>query len=393
MFPIATCRAARQRRPRMYNDLNMTIKAKILVIFWLFFIGLTLLPPYSFAQANSQPPIAKEETLEGTVIKIVEEKKIKPEFSEKKQLYQKLKILITKGSLKGKKIVVENGNIPMTNLQKYQIGNRLLLSYSKGPDNNDFFYITDYIRQDALFSLFAIFVVLTIIIGKWRGASSLLGMAISFFIILTFILPKILAGHDPLQTAIIGSLFIIPITFYLSHGFNKKTTVAIVGTTITLIIIGLMTKYFVEITKLTGFASEEASFLQTINNGTINIKGLLLASIIICALGILDDITISQAAIVYQLKKTDPRLKPANLYKKAMDVGQDHISSMVNTLVLAYTGAALPLLLLFVNNPHPFLEVINYEVVADEIVRTIIGSIGLVLAVPITTLIASLNAE
>ena len=281
----------------------------------------------------------------------------------------------------------------MANVQKYQLNDRVVIGYSKGPNNNNFFYITDYIRRRPLFLLFVIFVAVTILIGKWRGVSSLLGMGISFFIIIAFILPKILAGYDPLQIAITGSLFIIPVTFYLSHGFNRKTTIAIIGTFITLIIVGLMAKYFVGITKLTGFASEEAGYLQTVAHKTINIKGLLLAGIIIGALGILDDITVSQAAIVYQLKKANFKLKQKELYKKAMDVGQDHISSMVNTLVLAYTGAALPLLLLFINNPHPFLEVINYEIIATEIVRTMVGSIGLILAVPITTLIASFDAE
>ena len=150
---------------------------------------------------------------------------------------------------------------------------------------------------------------------------------------------------------------------------------------------------FVESAQLTGFASEEAGFLQTIKQGSVNIKGLLLAGIIIGVLGVLDDITISQSAIVFQLKETNEKLGFFELYKRAMNVGQDHISSMVNTLVLVYTGAALPLLLLFIDNPHPFSEIVNYEIIADEVVRTLVGSIGLILAVPITTVIASLVAE
>jgi len=188
-------------------------------------------------------------------------------------------------------------------------------------------------------------------------------------------------------------LFIIPITFYLSHGFNKKTTVAVGGTVIALIITGILAGIFVEAAKLTGFASEEAGFLQVAKQGLVNIKGLLLAGIIIGVLGVLDDVTVSQSAIVFQLKQANAKIKAGELYKRAMDVGKDHISSMVNTLVLVYTGAALPLLLLFIDNPHPFSEVVNYEIIADEIVRTLVGSIGLVLAVPITTLIASLTAE
>jgi uncharacterized membrane protein len=345
-----------------------------------FFIAI----PISSIHAQEQ-----EETLEATIVDILEEKEIKFEFSEEKQLYQKLELLVTKGSIKDNKIIVENGNLPITNLQKYQVSDKVIVIYSQDFEGNDFFYIADYIRRDSLFWLFVIFVILVAIVAKWRGITSLLGMAASFFVIFKFILPQILAGSDPIQVAIIGSLFIIPFTFYLSHGFNRKTTIAIAGTVISLIITGILANIFVNAAKLTGFASEEAGFLQVSGQGAINIKGLLLAGIIIGVLGILDDITIAQSAIVIQLKKANPKLKFKELYQRAMDVGQDHIASMVNTLILIYTGAALPLLLLFINNPHPFLEIINYEIIADEIIRTLVGSIGLVLAVPITTLIAS----
>ena len=358
---------------------------KIIITLFLLIFSIFNLNSFVFAQEKS------EETLEAVVTQILEEKEV--EIMEKKQLCQKLELKITKGSLKGKKIVIESGNIPLVNLQKYKVGNRLILTYSKDFKGNDFFYITDYIRRSSLSWLFVIFIILSIIIAKWRGATSLFGMGLSFLIIFKFILPNILDGADPIQTAIFGSLIIIPITFCLSHGFNKKTTVAIGGTIIALIITGILAGIFVESAKLTGFASEEAGFLQVAKQGTINMKGLLLAGIIIGALGVLDDITISHSAIVFQLKKTNPKLKQKELYKKAMEVGRDHITSMVNTLILVYTGAALPLLLLFINNPHPFSEVINYEIVADEIVRTLVGSIGLILAVPITTIIASLVVE
>jgi len=349
-------------------------------IFLLFLIAI----PTSSIHAQEQG-----ETLEAAIINILEEKEIEFEFSEEKQLYQKLELLVTKGSLKDSKIIVENGNLPITNLRKYQVNDKVIVIYSQDFEGNDFFYIADYIRRDSLFWLFVIFVILVAIVAKWRGITSLLGMGASFFVIFKFILPKILAGSDPIQIAIIGSLFIVPFTFYLSHGFNKKTSIAIAGTAISLIITGILANIFVNAAKLTGFASEEAGFLQVAGQGAINIKGLLLAGIIIGVLGILDDITIAQSAIVIQLKKANPKLKFKQLYQRAMDVGQDHISSMVNTLILIYTGAALPLLLLFINNPHPFLEIINYEIIADEIVRTLVGSIGLILAVPITTLIAS----
>jgi len=303
-------------------------------------------------------------------------------------LYQKMKLLVTKGSLKGKTIIIESGNIPLVNQQQYKKKDQLVISYIKDSNGDDMFFISDYVRRDSLKWLFLLFVFVAIVVGRWWGATSILGMAFSFLVIFKFILPQLLAGANPINIAVVGSFFIIPVTFYMSHGLNKKTSVAIAGTIIALIITGILAGIFVEIAKLTGYASEEAAFLQVAKQGTVNVKGLLLAGIIIGTLGVLDDVTVSQASIVSQLWETDNKLSFKELYRRAMKVGQDHISSMVNTLVLVYTGAALPLLLLFVDNPHSFAEVINYEIVADEIVRTLIGSIGLIAAVPITTFIA-----
>lgn len=350
--------------------------------------------PFSYAQSE----LVSEEKLEARVEKIIEEKEIEipdPTGSEKpqKQLYQKLEMLVTQGSLKDQKIMVENGNMPVANVLKYRIGDELVLNKTKDMEGNDLFYITDQVRRNSLIWLFVIFAVLTVLIGKLRGIASLLGMGASFFIIFIFILPRILAGEDPIFITILGSVFIVPVTFYLSHGLNKKTTLAIISTIIALIVTGVLASIFVEAAKLTGFVSEEAGFLQVLKQGTVNIKGLLLAGIIIGTLGVLDDVTVAQAAMVQQLKEANSKLKAGELYKRAMDVGRDHIASMVNTLVLVYAGASLPLLLLFVNNPHPFSEVINYEIVANEVIRTLVGSVGLILAVPITTLIAAVSLK
>ncbi len=348
----------------------------------------------AFAQDEYQPTeLAQEETLEAIVTGVLEEREITSELGGENQLYQKLELLVTKGSLKDKKIITESGGMPTVNLQRYKVGDRLVMSLSSDLEGNDVFYISDYVRRNSLLRLFLIFVVLAIVVGKWWGLASIIGMGFSFLIIFKFVLPRLLAGADPIVTAVVGSLFIIPITFYLSHGLNKKTSVAIVGTIISLIITGILAGIFVDAAKLTGFASEEAGFLQVARQGTIDIKGLLLAGIIIGTLGILDDVTVSQSSIVNQLKEADKTLSFGELYRRAMKVGQDHISSMVNTLVLVYTGAALPLLLLFIDNPRPFSEVVNYEIIADEIVRTLVGSIGLILAVPITTLIAALSLK
>lgn len=355
---------------------------KLFVVFSIAFLGFT--PQIASAQ---QIQAQQEEKVEATITTIKEEKMI--DIMDKKQLYQKMELQVTSGSKNGKTITVENGNVPVVNVRDFKVGEKVIVTISKMPDGKDFYTITDYVRRDALAWLFGIFVAMTIIIGGIRGAASLFGMGISFAVIFLFILPQISAGNDPILIAIIGAVFIIPSTFYLSHGFNKKTTFAVIGTLIALTLTGVLASTFVEGARLTGLASEEAVFIQAMQQNTINIKGLLLAGIIIGVLGILDDITISQAAIVSQLKKTNPKLSFQELYARAMDIGKDHIASVVNTLVLVYTGAALPLLLLFINNPLPFSDVINYEILAEEIVRTLVASIGLIMAVPLTTFLTS----
>lgn len=338
------------------------------------------------AQNNDEEMV--EETLQARVIEVVKEEKKTDEYGDYE--YQNLELLITKGSLFGQNIYVENGDVASTNSKKYEVGDKVLVDYVKNIDGSDYYYIMDYYRSETILKLFIIFVILAALVGGWRGMSSVVGMGLSFVVIFKFILPRILDGADPIFISVLGACLIIPISFYLSHGFSKKTTVAIVGTIISLVITGVLSGVFVNLLKISGFASEEASFLSVEMGGNINMKGILLAGVVVSALGILDDITISQASIAYQLKKTNPELNWMELNKKAMDVGRDHIASMINSLVLVYAGASLPLLLLFVNNPHPFDEIISYEIVTNEIMRTMVGSIGLISAVPITTIVASM---
>ncbi len=352
------------------------IKTIFLLLACFFALGLILVRPVS----------AQEEILEGKILGSIKEDVVVQ--GGQQYLYQKLRVLIVKGSLADQEVAIEVGNIPIVGQPKYKAGDEVLISYSLDFEGNEVFYITEFVRRKPLFWLFSLFVLLAVVVGKWRGLSSLLGLAISFLIIFVFILPQIYAGRDPVLIAIVGSLFIVPFTFYLSHGLNKKTTVAVMGTFIALIITGFLAKFFVEAARLTGYASEEAGFLHVAKEGMVNIKGLVLAGIIIGTLGVLDDITISQSAIVQQLKAANPKISHKEQFWRAMDVGRDHIASMVNTLVLVYTGAALPLFLLFITNSHPFTEVINYEIIAEEVIRTLVGSIGLITAVPMTTFLA-----
>jgi uncharacterized membrane protein len=357
-------------------------------IFILTFITLAIFfPPVKFAQ-QSQPFVPHEERFEGVVVSVKSEDTY--EEAGQKQVRQRLEVLILDGKNRGKKIVFDSGQFASTNVRKFTVGEKVLITGTKTIEGEDLYIINDYVRREALLWLFGIFIVAALFIGTKKGLFSLLGMAFSFAIIFLFILPQIAEGQNPILVAILASLVIVPVTFCLSHGVNKKTLAAISGTFIALVITGILASIFVEAAKLSGFASEEAGFLQTTKLGFINIKGLLLAGIIISVLGIMDDITVSQAAVVYQLKKLSPKLKFGDLYFRAMEVGRDHIASVVNTLVLVYTGAALPLLLLFIDNPSPFAQVINHEVIAEEIVRTLVASIGLITAVPITTFLTAL---
>jgi len=348
--------------------------------FILFFIVFFL---HSFSVYAHNP-----DYLEAKVVKVLEQKNVVSEINNTPQTYQKLELLIIKGDHKDDTIIVENGLVPLSNPQIYRQNDRLILTVDQDLQSNPFYTITDYVRRDSLSLLFIVFALLVILVAKWKGFSSLLSMALSFLIIFKFVLPQLLTGANPILIGILASLLIISLTFYLSHGVSRKTTVAVLGTLISLIISGFLAIIFVNLAHLSGFASEEAGFLQEATTGSINIKNLLISGIIIGLLGILDDITIAQSAIVVQLKIAAPNLKPRQLFSQAMAVGQDHIASMVNTLILVYAGAALPLLLLFIDNPQPFSQVINTELISEEIIRTLVASIGLIMAVPVTTLLA-----
>jgi uncharacterized membrane protein len=270
----------------------------------------------------------------------------------------------------------------------YQVGDAVVVSKMSDAVVEDQYYLNDFVRRPAILLLFGLFLTLVLAVARWNGVSAIVGLVASFLIIFSFILPNIEAGYDPILVAIGGSLFIILISFYLTHGFSSKTTVAVIGTFLALIATGILAHIFSQLTRLTGFATEEVAFLQAVKGSDFSARGLMMAGIIIGTLGVLDDITISQSSIVKELISANPKLGKLQLFTRAMNVGKDHIASLVNTLVLVYTGAALPLLLLFMDSQYQLTQIINFEVVAEEIVRTLVSSIGLVLAVPITTLIA-----
>jgi uncharacterized membrane protein len=249
----------------------------------------------------------------------------------------------------------------------------------------------DFERRGSMLLLAGLFVVVVLAFARWRGALSLAGLAISLALVLVFVVPAILDGKEPLLVAVVGALAIALITIPLAHGWGPKSVAALLGSAASLILTALLALLFTNMTNLTGLGSEEAIFLQ-IGDADVSLQGLLLAGIVIGALGVLDDVTISQASTVLALRRADPALPFRRLFRLALDVGRDHVSATVNTLVLAYVGAALPILLLFSAADLGVSEAANLEVVAKEIVATLVGSIGLIAAVPITTALATLLA-
>ena len=255
------------------------------------------------------------------------------------------------------------------------------------PGAPEYFFV-DYQRSKPLLLLALLFAAVVVALSRWRGLAAIAGLAISILVLTRFMLPAILEGRNPLLVAIVGSAVIMFAALYMSHGFTVTTTTAVLGTLASLAITGVLALVFVEFAKFTGLASEEATFLQ-VSADQINLQGLLLGGIIIGALGVLDDVTVTQASAVWALRAANPTFGPRELYRSALRIGRDHIASTVNTLVLAYAGASLPLLVLFTLSESSVANVLTSEVIAEELVRTLVGSIGLVASVPITTALAA----
>ena len=250
----------------------------------------------------------------------------------------------------------------------------------------------DFERRAPMLWLAIAFAGLVILFGRLRGALSLLGLAASLLVVIFFIVPAILGGEAPIAVALAGSMAVMLVTISLAHGLGPKSLAAMLGTTVSLALVAALAVAFTDLTHLTGLASEESAFLQ-VGGTSIDFKGLLVAGMLIGALGVLDDVTVSQASTVLALRAANPALGFGQLYRRAIDVGRDHVSATVNTLVLAYVGTSLPVLVIFGSGGLGFFDAVNVELVAREIVGTLVGSIGLIAAVPITTALAAVLAR
>jgi uncharacterized membrane protein len=282
-------------------------------------------------------------------------------------------------------------DLPSEGYPEFRRGDVVELFPSSVPGEGDVYFVADFRRTSALWWLAAAFVGAVLLVGRWHGLRSLIGLGVSLWIVVGFMLPAILAGSSPPIVALVGGTGVMLVTLYLAHGFNRMTNAAAVGTLGALVLTVSIALLAIDATRITGFASEDAVYARYLM-GELDLRGIVLAGLIVAALGVLDDVTVSQSSTVFTLHETDPTQGFPQLFARGMRVGRDHIASVINTLFLAYAGASLALLLLFSTSGLPAGELVNSEQVATEIVKTIVGSLGLIAAVPLTTAIAAASA-
>ncbi|MFC1403104.1 YibE/F family protein [Streptacidiphilus sp. N1-5] len=274
----------------------------------------------------------------------------------------------------------------------YSAGEKVVLDYSPTAPAALQYTIGDADRSMPMAILAGIFALAVVLVGRLRGLAALVALGISFAVLSQFVLPAILKGEDPLRVAVVGGGAIMLMALYLCHGLSARTSVAVIGTMVSLALIGVLGEVFIGLTHLTGNTSDETALVHSLFTG-IKLPGLLLAGVIIGSLGVLNDVTVTQASSVWELRAADPTMGARALYRSGIRIGRDHIASTVNTLVMAYAGAALPLMLLFTIANRGVWTVATSEIVAEEVVRTLVGSIGLIASVPLTTFLAALVAS
>jgi uncharacterized membrane protein len=271
---------------------------------------------------------------------------------------------------------------------EFDVGDEVIVNISTDPEAG-FVAVNDRYRVPTLAMLLVLFALAVTLVGGWRGVRSLIALALTLAVIVKVVVPLILAGWDPAWVAILAATGVTITTFLLTEGARRQTVAAVLGTAISLTLVAVLASLFDTLSRFTPLrGSESAGFLVSMGGTQLDLGGLVLAAVIFGALGVLDDVTVTQAATVQELYESDPRAGRLELAGRAMNVGRSHIAATVNTLVLAYVGASLPLIVLFAAGRQDPLLIVSGEIVAVEVVRALVGSIGIVAAVPVTTLIA-----
>ncbi|MGA7193975.1 MAG: YibE/F family protein [Anaerolineales bacterium] len=368
---------------------SFLVAAAVLILLFaiLLIVGIPYFfqpPPFSGsagATLGSQTALAK-------ITQIVDEGQIN--LNGRNQLYQVMQVEVLQGDYQGVPFQIDYGKRQLRNDNfRFVPGDEVYVEVDKTPNGVLDAYYVDYVRTTPLLILLIAFIVSMLIMGRWKGLGSLVSLGVSMVMIIGYVIPHILAGEDPVKVSLIGSVILLAATLYLTYGWNLKTHASVLSIMISLLITGALALFFVYLTRLTGYGDENATYLMQFSSVPIDPRGLLLGGMIIGSLGVLDDLVTSQSAAVVEIHDANPSLGFRHTLQKALRIGQDHVAATVNTLVLAYTGAALPLLLIFTLGNGSYSYFINSEFLAEEIVRTLVGSLGLIAAVPISTVLAT----
>lgn len=360
-----------------------------------FFLGvfllLLILVPSSVLRADTEKKSGSAEMFQAEVLQILKEQDT-PRENGSMVKQQNLEVGVLEGDLKGQRIVYNGiSNLDVVTSNVYKVGDKVLLARSQDADGNDIFYVTDFVRSDSLLWLLIIFVASILIVGGKMGLRALLSLVVSFFLIMKVLVPLVFAGYDPLIVGLVVSFFVLMVLVYLTEGWNRKSHLSVLAIAASLLATAVLAYIFCDWSRLSGASQEEVTFLIDASKQAIDFHNLLLAAIIIGTLGVLDDIVIAQVEAVAQIREANPSLSNTKVFSMATKVGHAHLGAIINTLFLAYAGASLPLILLFNLHQEPFVsfsQVINNEEIATEIVRTLVGVIGLCLSMPIATLMA-----
>ena len=306
------------------------------------------------------------------------------------QPYQTLNVKVLEGQYKDIPFQVDYGKHEAHPADFHFVaGDKIYVIINQMPNKQLEADYVDYVRSKPMAILLGAFILSILVMGRWKGLGSLIALGFSMVMIVNYVIPHILSGENPIKVSLIGSIILLGVTLYLTYGWNLKTHASVMSMMLSLLLTGMLSLLFVYLTRLTGYGDENTMFLMQTSQTQIDPRGLLLAGMIIGALGVLDDLVTSQSAAVVEIYDANPALGFRRTFQKAMHIGEDHVAATVNTLVLAYTGASLPLLLMFTLGNGSYSYLINSEFLAEEIVRTLVGSLGLIAAVPISTFIAT----
>jgi uncharacterized membrane protein len=325
-------------------------------------------------------------TVKARVTAILEEGNVT--LGERTQNYQVLSVELLEGQQAGQSYELQYGKYQLLS-DDYQlrVGDKVLVNLEDMGDGSYAVYFIDHVRTNALLILLLVFIVTGIAMSGWKGVSSMISMALSILVMLAYIIPQIIAGKDPIMVSLIGSFVFLALTQYLVFGWTLKTHIALGGITFAVLVTDLISVLFVNWAHLNGAGDESAMYLIQMGNG-LDIRKLLIAGIFIGTLGVMDDLVIGQTSAVIELYRGNPHMSFARRFRSAMEIGQDHVGATVNTLILAYLGATLSMIVLYTISNVDLGVLVNINYIAEEIVRSLVGTIGLFLAVPFTTLLA-----